>query len=310
MQKKPFVFTRREHKFPKIAIIINGFYSAPHYLEQCNRIREELLLAGAYADIIRNDGLLAYIERGRIVNTLEAYDACVYLDKDKYLSALLEKCGMRLFNRHQTVLDCDDKMTTHIMLADSGIPMPKTIAGQLCYDAYAPVSFVTIAMIEENLGYPVVIKESYGSQGKGVYIAHNRAELYVLSEKLKMQPHLYQQAIISGMGKDVRVIVIGGKALPTAMLRRGGDGFHSNIGRGGSGASYPLTASFKNVAELAAKTLNADYCGVDLLFGDTGEPILCEVNSNAFFSMFESCTGINVAKAYTEHILSELQKIK
>ena len=43
---------------------------------------------------------------------------------------MLEKRGVRLFNRAQAIADCDDKMQTHIALADNGIPMPKTLAGR------------------------------------------------------------------------------------------------------------------------------------------------------------------------------------
>ena len=48
--------------------------------------------------------------------------------------------------------------------------------------------------------------------------------------------------------------------------------------------------------------------GVDLLIGKNGEPVLCEVNSNAFFHLAEEVTGVNVAKSYVEHILNEMNK--
>ena len=41
-----------------------------------------------------------------------------------------------------------------------------------------------------------------------------------------------------------------------------------------------------------------DPVWVDFMFLETGEPILCEINSNAFFEEFEKVTGINVAKEY------------
>ena len=60
-------------------------------------------------------------------------------------------------------------------------------------------------------------------------------------------------------------------------------------------------------AELAASVLGLDYCGVDLLYGESGEPIVCEVNSNAFFEGLEGATGVNVAKLYAEHIVKEIK---
>ncbi len=303
------LFSKQKDKTIKIAIIINAYYSAQHYLEQCSRIREELTEAGAEVDIIRNDGFYGKIENNQSVSDFSAYSACVYLDKDKYLSHILEKNGMRLFNRHDAIINCDDKMTTHIVLSDHDIAMPKTLPGLLCYSRDEQIKEKSILLVESHLGYPVVIKESYGSQGQSVYLARNRGELYAVMEQVKNVPHLFQEAISSSLGKDVRVIVIGGKAVG-AMLRTGANGFLSNVGMGGRGVAYPLSASFKETAERAAKILNADYCGVDLLFGETGEPILCEVNSNAFFSEFERCTKINVAKLYAEYIINRVIKGK
>ena len=56
------------------------------------------------------------------------------------------------------------------------------------------------------------------------------------------------------------------------------------------------------LAGKAAQILKLDYCGVDLLKGKDGEPILCEVNSNAFLKGIEEVTGINIAYLYAKHI--------
>ena len=58
-------------------------------------------------------------------------------------------------------------------------------------------------------------------------------------------------------------------------------------------------------AEKAAQALKLDYCGVDLLYGEDG-PVLCEVNSNAFFEGLEAATGVNVAKLYAEYIVGTM----
>ena len=63
---------------------------------------------------------------------------------------------------------------------------------------------------------------------------------------------------------------------------------------------------YLRLAERAAEVLNLDYCGVDLLEGKDG-PLLCEVNSNAFFEAIERATGTDVAALYAEHILRTLR---
>ena len=52
--------------------------------------------------------------------------------------------------------------------------------------------------------------------------------------------------------------------------------------------------------------MHIEYAGIDLLFGENDEPILCEINSNAFFEEFEKVTGINAAAAFAEMVISKV----
>jgi len=290
----------------KRAIIVTNAYSAlPTGLNQAERLKSEFLRLGVNAEIRRNGFFASLGSDGEIINTLEKYDFCVYLDKDKYASAILEKSGLRLFNRHAAVRVCDDKMETHLALSGKGIPMPPTVAGLLCYDAGAKVRADDILFLEKTLGYPVVVKESYGSLGKGVYKADNREELEALCEKLKCAPHLFQKFISASAGKDVRVIVIDGKAV-AAMQRKSENDFRSNLELGGSAKPVEIDGRLRDICELTAKTLDLDYCGIDVLYGENGEYLICEVNSNAFFGGIERVTGVNIARLYAEYICKEI----
>jgi glutathione synthase/RimK-type ligase-like ATP-grasp enzyme len=66
----------------------------------------------------------------------------------------------------------------------------------------------------------------------------------------------------------------------------------------------PLTIpdEFIHAAERVAAILKLDYCGVDLLEGPNQEPVLCEVNSNAFIQGIEQVTKHNVAEDYAKYI--------
>ena len=290
----------------KALILLNAYAKLPAFEYQAGRLKQEFSKLGIQADIRRNDEFYAYIQKdGRIENKLTSYDFCVYLDKDKYMSQMLEKSGLKLFNSHDAILSCDDKMTTAILLADNGVNMPKTLAGLLCYDLGEPVKSNSLDIVESQLGYPLIVKTSYGSLGKGVFKADNRAELQEIAEKVKGVPHLYQEYISSSHGKDVRVIVIGGRVV-AGMLRKSQGDFRSNIELGGVGEKIQLPKAVIDLAQKVAEILKLDYCGVDVLIGDNGYYI-CEVNSNAFFGGIESVTGVNVAKAYAEYITLRVQ---
>lgn len=294
----------------KALILINAYSKLKSAMNQPTRLKEELKKLGVEVDIRPNSIDTAMIIDGRPVSLLQDYDFVVYLDKDKYTSALLEKSGLRLFNRHEAVLICDDKMDTHIRLTSQGIIMPDTIPGLLCYDKDASVQEAKdrIKLIEERLGYPCVIKESYGSLGNRVYCAENKDQLLILMEKVKLKAHLFQKMISTSRGRDVRIIVIGGKAI-CGMERTSQSDFRSNIELGGRAKPFNMTQPFIEIAERVAHILQLDYCGIDLLFGENGEPIVCEVNSNAFFGAMESITGINVAAIYAKHMYETVYKV-
>lgn len=283
-------------------ILNNAYYETPSTNYQGERLAAELKKLGVSADIKKNNFFGAKIENGELKNAAAGYDFCIYLDKDKYLSYALEKCGVRLFNRHEAIQLCDDKALTALFLANCGIPMPKTLPGLLCYDPSAAISPDTYSVLERELGYPMIAKHCFGSLGKFVYRIDGRAELERKCEELKCTPHLFQKYVSESAGRDIRVIAVGGRAV-AAMERKSKTDFRSNIELGGVGTPQEIDSKLKTLCEKTANLLKLDYCGIDILYGKDGY-LLCEVNSNAFFGGMEKATGINVAKLYAEHIVN------
>lgn len=286
----------------KRGLILVNAYSPTTKTRQAMRLAEELTARGVSVDVRKNDFFPLSVTDGRIVGSADC-DFCVYLDKDKYVAEMLERSGVRLFNSARAVELCDDKMTTHIALSGGGIPMPDTLPGLLCYDKTAKVSPAALDMIEKRLGYPVIVKLSYGSLGKGVFKADDRAALEALAEEVKTYSHLFQKYIAASHGRDLRVIVVGGRTLG-GMIRSSDTDFRSNVGLGGRARAAEVPQAAEEYALKAAEILGLDYCGIDFLLSPS--PMLCEVNSNAFFDAFEAATGINVAAAYAEHIIRNI----
>ncbi len=288
-------------------IVINPYQIPKESVYQANRLKDELFKLGVSATIISDAFLHSQICENKVKSTLDKINFAIYLDKDKYQSEILESLGIKLFNSHKAVRVCDDKGTTYLALKDNGLNIPKTIFGALCYDKNMPIDKAWAKKIAESLGYPLIVKESFGSMGKGVYLANNFDELLAVMETVKLKPHLFQEYIGFVPGVDVRVIVIGGKVV-CAMERRNDSDFRSNVAQGGYGKKITLSDEFRKSAEKCALVLGLDYCGVDLLYGENKKPYVCEVNSNAFISGIEKVTGFNVAKAYAEHIINTIKK--
>lgn len=280
-------------------IITNPFDGCSTQLYKVKRMSEEFAKLDVNAEVVSNDQFVTYINDGDIVCNTDA-DFVLYFDKDKYIARMLEKSGVRVFNTSRATEICDDKMLTHITLANAGIPMPTTMSGALCYARNGEIKRDYLQSAVDKLDFPIVIKECYGSYGEQVYLANSFAELSNIVEKIKYKPYLFQRFVKESSGRDMRVIVIGGK-VACGMIRTSISDFRSNVQHGGAANSCDVP---DNIAKLCVKTaeiIGLDYCGIDVLLSDV--PQICEVNSNAMFTAMEQTTGVNVARLYAEHIV-------
>jgi gamma-F420-2:alpha-L-glutamate ligase len=286
--------------------ILNAYEILPGAQHFYERMDHELSLLDITLEKKTNAEIFSYVNsdgslRGETLKT----DFVLYLDKDLYASYSLEKRGYRLFNNARAIELCDDKMRTHLALSGHGIAMPKTISGPLNYSLKNSPDFV--ANVERELSYPLVAKENFGSLGARVYMLHNHDELVNFEDAHRFAPRLYQEFIASSSGTDYRIIVIGGK-FAAGMKRQNLQGdFRSNVALGGVGLNVKIPAEFISIAEKAASILGLDYCGCDLLIGPKAEPILCEVNSNAFIEGIEKVSGVNVAAAYAQYLKKTIE---
>lgn len=238
---------------------------------------------------------------------LEKPDFVLFWDKDVTLASLIEKWGVRVFNSARAIELCDDKVKTLSFLAELGIDMPKTVFAPLLFANRTDESGRFLKNLTKALDFPIVVKDAQSSFGSGVFLAEDQEQLEALHAKLAHRPHLYQQFVKSSAGHDARVIVIGGKAV-ARMVRQNDVDFRANVELGGRPCNEKIPAEYVALAEKCARALKLDYAGVDLLFGD--KPLLCEVNSNAYFGGIESCVKVNVAEIYTQYILEELNYAK
>ena len=209
---------------------------------------------------------------------------------------------MRLYNPAEGVALCDDKAAAHLCLAAAGIPMPRTLAAPMTYlqmDAGPSAHFLEEA--ERRLGFPMVVKECFGSLGGQVYLARDRGQLCRLADTMGPKPFLLQQFVAASAGEDKRLYVVGGR-VAAAMRRRSEMDFRANIGNGGHGEACPPTAEEERLALECAAILGAEIAGVDLLQSETG-PLVCEVNSNAHFAALTACTGVDVAGLIADYVL-------
>lgn len=289
----------------KKGIIIINSYSTPNGItNQVKRLIAESSAFDVELKVLKANEVPCLIKNNNVINTLPACDFVIYLDKDRYLAKNIALLGVKMFNSASSIAICDDKMLTHQILADKGINMPITISAPLCYSENETMIFLD--KITQLLSFPLIVKENFGSLGKQVHLINDYQELESIHRQLIHKPHIFQEFIESSKGVDYRVIIIGDEVV-ASMKRCNAFDFRSNLACGGSSFNIELPASFKDAAIRAARIIGLDYCGVDLMVGKNNEPVLAEVNSNAFFEGIEKTTGVNIAKKYIEYILSKLK---
>ncbi len=287
----------------KGVILVNAYDKNKAQLYKIDRMFAEFANLGVNVSVVGNDNFAATLNGGDLRYNIDA-DFVMYFDKDKYVARMLEKCGVRLFNRAEATEICDDKMLTHITLANCGIPMPDTLPGALCYSLNAEISDEYIGRVVQKLGLPLVVKQCYGGFGEQVALVTGQTELKSLVTLWKNKPCLFQRYVSDSYGKDMRVIVIGGKVV-CGMIRQNDKDFRSNVQLGGVGKATSVPDDIAEMCVKAAQIIGLDYCGVDVLLGE--KPQICEVNSNAMFGEAERVCGVNVAKAYATHVVNQIK---
>ncbi len=284
--------------------ILNGYSHLEGPVHFYERMKEELAVLNVGLSACKTTDFLSLIKEDGSIDILPGlFSFILFLDKDAYLSKALEKQRYRLFNTAEAIRLSDDKMLTYLQLSNHGISMPTTIGAPLNYSGGFSSSFLD--HVERKLSYPLIAKGSYGSMGREVSLVSSRIELEIYEKEHAKTPHLYQKYIESSKGVDYRIIVVGGHVV-TGMKRENHDDWRSNIAQGGVGIKCEIPDGYSYVAEKAASLMGLDYAGVDILIGKNGEPILCEVNSNAFLDGIEKTTEVNVAASYARHIVKTL----
>jgi len=291
-------------------IIYNGSYYHIPMMDQVFAFKHAIESRDINCELVLNEHLLLCMNTSIEEAGYSKPDFVLFWSKDVILAQWLEMQNIPVFNNSEGIRLSDNKLLTHLALQKAGIPFPKTISFPMLYPGYTPSIEETdkiLDKVESCLAYPIVIKEAFGSFGIQVFKVSNRQELLQKYMELRHKPALFQEYIHSSSGVDTRVQVVGDTAI-AAMRRRNNHDFRSNITTGGITESCELTRPFINMAVQATKALGLSFAGIDLLTGINGEPIVCEVNSNAFVKNISKISGLPVAQIIIDDICQIIRK--
>ena len=268
-------------------------------LYSCKRLREAATRHGHLVEIL--DPLSCYMNispadssihyKGRQLPHFDAVIPRIGSAITFYGTAALrqfELLGSYPLNESVAITRARDKLRSLQLLARQGIDLPITGI------AHSPDD--TSDLIRMVGGAPLVVKLVEGTQGIGVVLAETRqAAESVIDAFRGLNAHiLVQEYIEEAKGRDIRCLVVGDEVVASIERRAKEGDFRSNLHRGGVAVNAGITPEERAIAIKAARTLELDVAGVDILRASRG-PLVMEVNASPGLEGVEKTTGIDIA---------------
>jgi len=214
---------------------------------------------------------------------------------------LLTMQGVRIYNQARAIERTVDKAMTSFLLRQHQVMTPATWACESRQQAE------TVRQQAAQNNQQLVLKPLFGSQGQGVRKLEAEEALPVPMQQYVDGVYYFQEFIeTADAPHDYRVFVVAGKVVST--MRRLGSGFVNNVAAGGRCEAVEADDAMAEIALKAAKAVDIDYCGVDVIQAATGEYYVLEVNSIPAWRGLQSVTNFNIADVLVDDFLQKLSE--
>lgn len=209
---------------------------------------------------------------------------------------ILTMQGTTVYNDAKAIERTVDKGMTSFLLKQQGVSTPATwVCESRCH------AHQIIEQHTEN-DNALVIKPLFGSQGQGVRLLTKKTKFPLPGDMFVNGVYYLQTYIDTGHeNHDFRVFVVNNQAV--AAMQRSGTGWLNNVAQGAT-CSAVQNEAINDLAIQAAKALNIDYCGVDIIRDKSGQLWVLEVNSIPAWKGLQSVTKTNIA----QHLVDDLIK--
>ncbi len=197
---------------------------------------------------------------------------------------LLRDGGLPVINPPRALERTIDKHWTSRLLAEAGLPTPRTVAAEGFEEAME--AFAAMG--------DVLVKPLLGSGGRGIMRISDEDLAYRTFRTLELQRAVfYLQEFVPHGRSDLRLFVVGDRLVAAA--RRIGAGWKTNVAAGARAAAHRPRPEEEELALRACRAVGADYAGVDLLEAEDGRTLVIEVNGIPGWSALQETTPIDIA---------------
>ncbi|HZF21602.1 MAG TPA: RimK family alpha-L-glutamate ligase [Dongiaceae bacterium] len=154
---------------------------------------------------------------------------------------------------------------------------------------------------------PFIMKLLSGTQGVGVMRVDDPKDARPIVDTLvELKQLICVQKYVPNPGEDIRAFVVGQKVVAAMRRIAPPNEWRSNIHLGGKGVGYKLTKEQEDTALRAARALDVEIAGVDMIQSTDGTYVI-EVNVSPGFRGLYEATGIDASEAIAEHVIQRMK---
>lgn len=228
------------------------------------------------------------------------FERCISQTQALTAVRIFESFGIPCVNPSAVIDACGDKLTTSLLLTQSGVPTPRV---RVTLEPEAALLAI------EEMGYPVVLKPTVGSWGRLLARINDRDAAEAIVEHkstLGSVQHgvFYIQEHVDKPGRDLRVFVVGNE--PIAAIERRSEHWITNTARGGRAAGFTITPEIDRICRATTRAIvpgRGALLAIDLLESSDGRVLVSEVNHTMEFRNSIATTGVNIPTRMIDHVL-------
>lgn len=212
----------------------------------------------------------------------------------------LEILGVPVFNSGRAIERTVDKGLTSFLLGHHGIPSPRTWVVESVAHARA------VASRELDGVRKLVLKPLFGSQGEGITRVESLDEFDACTPPEGVF-YLQEYVASDDVGfRDWRAFVVGGRTI-AAMQRRSAH-WVTNRAQGAVCEAIGPDAKLYSLAEAAARAVDVDYAGVDLMRDRNGNWLVGEVNGIPAWQGLQRASGVDVSEQLVNAFAAKMDR--
>jgi ribosomal protein S6--L-glutamate ligase len=198
--------------------------------------------------------------------------------------------GVAVLNSARAIGQSRNPVRCLMRLKASGLSVPATVM--------ARSASVLMSLVPQVGGTPVLVKLLQGHERRGVMACESKQSLKAALEAvLSLKHSVVMQEYVSQTGRDLRVFVVGGKAIAAVARSPRLGRLSRTLTRKAQLEAVELDTEIADVAQKAAAVCELEVCAVDLLQNTNQPTKVFEVNACPAIGPMQAATHVDLAVA-------------